>query len=1422
MKHLRAQLKRICRASIAISFAALSALSAHSVNAFTLSQGPLFLSKPVRPIVMLNLSSDHQLFYKAYDDYSDLDGDGNIDTGYIDGYEYYGYFESKLCYSHSGGVFNPIATTDANFHCKSGGDWSGNFLNWASMTRMDAVRKILYGGKRFKDKAGETILERAFIPTDAHSFAKFYNGDSLSDLTPYSDSSGITICNTTYFNSGQSQNTSAPPLMRIAKGNYSLWASNEGLQCHWDGEAAASNGNNSSVTGIYAEGNNPVKNSVDGKDVIVRVKACVPVSGFDSTEASQKCKTYDSGTPKPTGLLHQFGDNDDILFGLLTGSYGKRKSGGVLRKQVGEFSNEINDNGTFKKDADGGSIVDTIDRIRIARYNPSNNGYVSSDNCTYGKTSFNNGQCTNWGNPQSEIYLESLRYLAGTQSANFDSTDTSYIPNLQKAAWNKPITEDNACAPISVLQFNASTSSFDYNGGGGGELSGFSDLAPVESLDSLTNKVGSDDAGTYLVGAIDGGNTDELCTPKSVTSLSKVYGTCPDAPRLKGGYQIAGIAYHARKYGIPNSTEKVRTFGIALAPAVPKIELNLGGKSVTILPACRASDNNYNDNWQNPNGNCAIVDFKLVEQDSTGNIRSGKAYVNWEDSEQGGDYDQDMWGMLEYRANLSAGTIDVSTRVMAVSTDFPMGFGYVISGVEEPGFKVHSGVNNFEYGENCTRKDGSPNWTECKCKKPKWENGNLNHYTGSEWNWPNTEQCDIDATTESYTVTGSEGAIMKQPLEYAALWGGYPDKKADGSENNAPINGQNDTYLPARNPAELERRLEVALTQVAEGIGSAASVAANSTRLGTDSMVFQAAFDTQNWSGDLKAFEIKRSDSTTTISSTASWNAADKIGTPNSRSIYTYNPESEAVVSFDWSELSQDQKDALNMGPAGLPDNLGAERVDWTRGASHSALRDRTAEGKRLLGDIVNADPVFVGGQDYGFVQSGYRGYVNTTKADAEPMVYVNANDGMLHAFRVSDGVEQFAFIPSINYDKLAQRSYTNFGAFSNNHKYLLDGQIFVGDFKVDGSWRTILVSAFGGGGKGLFALDITDGFDPQTDFLFELTGDDYPFIGNVMGRPIVSPMKDGSWALIFGNGYNSDNAVSGLVVANLADPKNPDVKFINTGVGGDNGLAEPAISLVAAGTAQYAYGGDLKGNLWRFDLDDVAGEGSAKKLFQATNDDGDPQPITASPVLGINPLIFRERDDVTDIVNMVYFGTGSYMTNTDPLNQDMQAFYAVADLDKEIDKGSMYLKKYTQSDATRVVGGGVEKENEVVDWSEKDGWYLKFDKESGERVVEKPTLIFDRLIFPTVIPSESPCAYGGSSWIMELVGVGQLYNNHSTLEDQGSRNDSLVQLSDVILDKNAKDGGTIVKQKSDGELEAIEAVFPGSAFGRQSWRQVK
>lgn len=1579
-------------------YAALLSLGVvHSAFAGLPAQHPVIVGTTVKPIMMLNMSRDHQLFFKLYDDYSDITNDEGTapdtvpDTGYNNNYDYYGYFDSDKCYTYSStnNRFEPTTwRTKATKSCDGTADWSGNFLNWSTMTRADAVRKILYGGHRVVDTAasgansGVTVLERAFLPNDAHSFAKFYLPASttvVADLKKVvpdgaATESGVTICNTTNPGAGGSvrpadanstalsQNVDQPPLMKVAKGNYALWANNERWQCMWAEEkSGVVNGNISATSGIQAASGSPNRDSIAATrtqaavpgvgfspfNFNVRVQACVPgfIAGtsaahddYKTAVDNEKCKQYSAGNVKPTGLLHRYGETDQIRFGLITGSYAKNKSGGVLRKPASSFQDEVSlttynaagaltstGTGVFK--APTYSIVTTLNKLRIFGYNffeglynipPSGNGtnwydvptdQNYSDNCSWfghsnstggvrpnKRAFFENGRCTNWGNPQAEIYLESLRYLAGAGAPTdaFNETDANKIDSKKitglltvptaatsvTPGWSDPISESadgNYCAPLNVLQFNASTTSYD-----GDELSGVSGigLSNVSALSAITKAVGDNEGitnGDYFVGKkVGGGHKDDgnqLCTAKSVSDLSVVNGLCPEAPRLEGSYQLAGLAYHARSTGLPAKTtygrEKVRTFGVALAPAVPKVTIKTeSGKSFTILPACRSTStagsinqilNGVTTSYAGVPGNCAIVDFKIVQPYTEAN--GGKVYVSWEDMEQGGDYDQDMWGIISYK--VVGDTLSVTTNVIAESSADGLGFGYVVSGVTDSGFKVHSGIRGFTMAD--TGCSGG-----CNLANPPL------------------------ATTASYQLGSSPAKNLEDPLFYAAKWGGYSEDfeqgvaKDEDADLTAAIKGRDpsDSYYYATDPRALEESLEEAFNNIAATVGASATVAANSTRLDGETYVYQARFNSEDWSGDILAFPVNTENgSVDTDPKAAKWKASDTVGRTG-RKIYTYDGASTpSLVSLTngGAAAAPTLRAALKL--SGEADYARADsRFNWLLGSGADESGANLRKREVILGDIVNSDPAFAGAGNlrYRFLPTAYGGdlfqafanekrELNTDKKRKwRSLLLVGANDGMMHAFDAEDGEEVFAYIPRGVYAKLADLSSLQY-----RHQYTVDGPISIGDIYVDsdsngvgGEWRTIAVGTLGAGGRGAYALDITDVLKSSTGtpkVIFDVSADDASTdttlknaLGYSMSRPLIVPTRDLNWRVIFGNGPNSIDGTASLIAIDPEDPSNYTV--INTGAkisetSNDNGLFGVALLPDGDGVSEAAYGGDLMGNMWKFDLSatsksswDVAYSSGETKLplARVVDPSGNVQPITTTPTLGINAVKTRTGEGNTVLPSiMVYFGTGKYYETSDPTNMQIQSVYGIADMgvkdesliftnnasrrealeEKEItaETTGTPSKRTVSNDATPASGV------HEVNWANKSGWFMDLKLNTGladgERVVGKPLLVYDRLIFATFIPSTNQCKYGGVGWLMELTGVGDKYIGKSVLGVNANTALDTVILGDLIALTSGDNlyvmGSGLGKKGSEPPI--ISKL--GNNFGdkgRISWQQLK
>lgn len=890
------------------------------------------LTGSATPQIMINTSNDHQLFFKAYNDFSDLDRDGLADTTYKTKIEYYGYFDSTKCYEYrtADELFYPVGNTDADHYCTGALDdyWSGNFLNWATMARIDTIRKILFGGHRRVDTATETVLERTYLPHDAHSWAKYYDGKDTQYLTPFKpgvdydcdlgDTSlagcqsggslmkekiGITIGNTTDIDMSVSPNKGnssevyeAPPLMKVVKGNYSLWGANERWQVTWasgspeNDNHGAKNGNNPATSGIYAYSASP--GSAEGigeKNYVVRIQACV-----DGFLGEEKCKLYPGpdmnyGTAddnyKPIGLLQTYGDENQMEFGMVAGSYQKHAAGGVIIKNMGDFSTEVNvtTDGTFPLVSTfaGGpmatnkswGLINAWSLYRIVGYNGADGTYNNTDNCRWGLSDpadvTKDNACHNWGNPFAEIYYQSINYLGGGGViGDYRSNSSTGIPGLPvPQAFKDPLDDTNYCASLNVININSSVISYDYDhldaqNYGPDTIWDSADLPGDHSTSAMTDVVGDHEFMTgdpFYVGLTDivNGTGDELCTPKNVTSLGKVGGICPEAPRLLGSYRVAGLAYYAHTKDLrPDDAkggralkgmQKLDTYSVAMASSLPVIEVVhpvTKDQAVTILPACRNTS-------LNPDGNCAIVDFKIVEQvenDGSG-VGYGQIYVNWEDSEQGGDYDQDMWGMLSYKINGKTNEITIDTEVMAKSTPYHMGFGYALGGTTDDGFHAHSGINGYkneetaDYGDDCTDNDG--------CLRSDGASG------------------------KTYTLGDSKAALLQDPLWYASKWGAFLDKNGNNlpdlqEEWDSQINatgeaGQDgipDTYFYASHPKELEKAIDRTLKAILERTSSGTAAAVVSSNVRGEGALYQAYYeplrkdfnsDEARWVGTLQA-----------------------------------------------------------------------------------------------------------------------------------------------------------------------------------------------------------------------------------------------------------------------------------------------------------------------------------------------------------------------------------------------------------------------------------------------------------------------------------------------------------------------------------------------------------------------------------------
>jgi type IV pilus assembly protein PilY1 len=620
----------------------------------------------------------------------------------------------------------------------------------------------------------------------------------------------------------------------------------------------------------------------------------------------------------------------------------------------------------------------------------------------------------------------------------------------------------------------------------------------------------------------------------------------------------------------------------------------------------------------------------------------------------------------------------------------------------------------------------------------------------------------------------------------------------------------------AESPADLQAALVSSLSRVkAQIAGAQTAVAASTATLQSSTLIYVAGYDPSDWHGVLSAYGITAG----TINTTATWRTTDagKMPAAASRSLISYNsgtPGSGTGVQLD--PVADPNFAAVWTGlvTAGvIPSATAATSIlSWVRGDPSTEAkqggpyRDRPVS---VLGDIVDSNPVFAWKENYGYSalpegSSATPNYPNFLIAKAaastagtnykgKGMVYVGANDGMLHGFDATTGTEIFAYVPHSvlpNLPALASPSY--------NHQFYVDQTPYVGDACVGSSpascsWKTVLVgttgaggqsapgTAGGNGGQGVFAIDVTSpkAMESQSSaagkVLWDMDGysahntSGDPDLGYPIGRPTIARLNNGDWAAVFGNGYLSQRGCAVLFIVRLFDGAitkidtsgvSPTSTCTATNANLSNGLGPVTLADGDGNfTTDYVYAGDLQGNLWKFDLSSATASSwgvayGGAPLFVASASGTTAcvgiapaastcQAITSAPALG--PAMAGMTG------TMVYFGTGRIFATGDAQTNTQQSFYGVLDAGAAVagGQGSLQVETITTSGNFRTISA-------TAVTSPKKGWYINLPVSASagtgsERVTLSPVMAGSLLLFATVVPNADVCAGGGTSWLMAV-----------------------------------------------------------------------
>ncbi|HWH80896.1 MAG TPA: PilC/PilY family type IV pilus protein [Burkholderiaceae bacterium] len=602
---------------------------------------------------------------------------------------------------------------------------------------------------------------------------------------------------------------------------------------------------------------------------------------------------------------------------------------------------------------------------------------------------------------------------------------------------------------------------------------------------------------------------------------------------------------------------------------------------------------------------------------------------------------------------------------------------------------------------------------------------------------------------------------------------------------HAAVNGHG-RYYSAASPADLVTGLSNALDSISSTTGSGAAAATSSQQpVAGDNAVFLAQYTTVLWQGNLKALTIDTA--TGAVSTTASWEAKDTLkaqvaASTDTRNIYFFNGSGSGtqLSSFTYANLSAAGKGApfVNLCQTGAyklsqcaalvaqgaamqtSANDGGNVVNYLRGRTEYEDIVANAGTARLfrprvdtpLGDVINAAPVYVKASSFRYTDAGYSSFKAST-ASRVGVVYLAANDGMLHAFSASTGAELWAFVPSMvmaNLWRLADADY------ANGHRYFVDGTPVVGDVYDGTNWRTVLVGGLNAGGRGYYALDVTDPANPKA--LWELSSANEADLGLSYGNPVITKNKAGAWVVAFTSGYNNvspgdgnghlyvRNAITGASLANLPTYTSGTTAAGSTATPSNLAKISAWVDADTDNTAKRLYGGDMLGNLWRFDADDnvLPAGNEALRLGQALTPGGAAQPVTVRPQL-------TKVAVGTGTVPTVAFATGRYLGATDVGDSTLQSVYVLKDdltatgLGVLRDNAAMVQQTMASTVIAGVTTRRVTTLN-ALDWNQKSGWYMDFSLSAGERVNVDMQQSARLLAVATNTPAASACNPGGTS----------------------------------------------------------------------------
>lgn len=794
------------------------------------------------------------------------------------------------------------------------------------------------------------------------------------------------------------------------------------------------------------------------------------------------------------------------------------------------------------------------------------------------------------------------------------------------------------------------------------------------------------------------------------------------------------------------------------------------------------------------------------------------------------------------------------------------------------------GLNANTLWSTLTGLEGSSSWTG-------GSSGGTQYIAGfAHWAHTNDIRGDLDGTQTMATYwvdvlenTNGQSSVLaasqlKTQYWLATKYGGFDKSLASGNNPNAraqptnalPWDGNGDgvpnTWFAGSTPTQLRTGLSAAFNKINQDalVGAASSAAVTSNRQTSDSETIYGGYNPREWTGNVRSC---RPDQTATQCENAPrWDAsnwlhrtstvvpaADKL-TAETRKIFTSlrNASSFQSMPFRWASLVADQTSVLNA------DNNGQQRVAFLRG-------DRAQEGilfrnrpDNLLGDVVNSGIAYLAGPGpalSGPSFPGHSAYRNANRS-RPAVVYVGANDGMLHAFSGANGKELFGYVPGSVLTGL-----NNLSAFNFQHRFLVDGSPMVGDFELTAStpqapsWGTMLVGGLGAGGRGYYALNLSNqsnfatsteatlaGSLPMWEFTSAQDGDlgytfNEPSINSSNGayRQIAkvadATVSTGVWRVIVGNGYGSTDgkAVLFMLNANTGEASTKLTAHTPANAAAPrSGLSAPTpVDVDRDGLIDTVYAGDILGNMHKFQFSKESGvnfvlarhgdAGAAWRYLGVVYAAG--EPITTAPT--VIPACSGNGWSVM-------FGTGKLNEQDDYFDRNsVRAFYNVVDQSPSstLTVPASDLAAITSFTSVELGNDYVGRNWSAPDLSTKRGWKIVLP--AGERVLTNSTLPPDTgaVLFASTQPTGDLCTPGNTGYIMAADictgGIGNLIYAGQAVGGIAVDSDGVIKVSNTYTSSQNKQI-VVCNQAHCKELGGGGSFNPSIApRGRYSWREL-